>query len=240
MGSSPSPPKGNWTELHATRDTQTNKRGKRRWEERHGVRSSCCNFICLPLLSFFLSLPHACLTCHYLMRVHKKLNQNALHALQWVRGEVDREGAETRNAQAKPLAAADNRQKGVGDTHTLRKVKTRAFSARANIKWHLKTQTTLPLPPSLATFPSCILNMQMDTRNYFIIHTRQKAMCLDTHTHSGAFFELSPQPDAYGFLCATPTAHRQHPCPVARLPSVQSSLVLCAVYDAIKKAKAAT
>lgn len=80
---------GNWTKLHATRDTQRHRgrvgeRGGECHRMGHGPRSSCCNFICLRSLSLSLplSLPvrRACLTCHYLMRVHKKLNQNALHA----------------------------------------------------------------------------------------------------------------------------------------------------------------
>lgn len=75
--------KGNWSKLHATRDTQTNSKEWGREERGRGHRMGHGWAAAVATLFASLSLcllRRACLTCHYLMRVHKKLNQNALHA----------------------------------------------------------------------------------------------------------------------------------------------------------------
>lgn len=103
MGSPSVGSKGNWSKLHATRDTQTNSKERGGVErERSEAKATVwgmgeqqlLQLYLLPSLYLSLSLSlsllrRACLTCHYLMRVHKKLNQNALHALEGAGFEVD-------------------------------------------------------------------------------------------------------------------------------------------------------
>lgn len=133
----------------------------------------------------------------------------------------------TRNAQAKPLAAAGSGQ-GVGDTHT----HTHTQSTEGTGRWRRERlvleqilsailKRKRPYNTPTATTP-CILNMQMDTRNYFIIHTSQKAMRPHTHPYTLTRNTLEPRllsPQVSNKfsarrvrLCATPT-HLSKPSP---------------------------